>query len=78
MIAPSVPKKNKDQETLNSLLWRIVMNHEGHSITLRYEELKTVPKGAAINVDNIPGTDKVRVIAVVNGPIAVQAGRIIT
>ena len=71
------PKPNKDQDTLNSLLWRIVMN-QGGTIRVRHSELMNIPKDAGIKVDNVPGTEFVEIKAVVNSPIATPTRRIIT
>ena len=69
-------QKNKDQATLNSLLWRIVMN-QGGKITLSYDNIKNIPAESGLKVDNIPGTDNIRIKAVIKSPITTQDRRII-
>ena len=70
------PKKTSDQSTLNSLLWRIVMN-QGGVIKVRYPEIMNIPENAGIRVDNIPGTEFVEIKAVVNSLIATPERRIL-
>ena len=71
------PQKSSDQSTLNSLLWRIVMN-QGGTIKVRYSDIMNIPENAGIKVDNIPGTEFVEIKAVVNSSIATPEKRIIT
>ncbi len=68
---------NKNQSTLNSMLWRIVMN-QGGVVRVRRFEIMNIPEHAGIKVDNIPGTEFVEIKAVVNSPIATPEKRIIT
>ena len=70
------PKKESNQSTLNSLLWRIVMN-QGGVIKVRYPEIMNIPENAGIKVDNIPGTEFVEIKAVVNSLIATPERRIL-
>ena len=69
--------KQSDQSTLNSLLWRIVMNQSG-TIRVRHSEIKDIPRNAGIKVDNVPGTEFIEIKAVINSPIATPTRRIIT
>jgi hypothetical protein len=67
--------KSSDQEIINGLLWRITMN-QGGEIVLPY--IAKMPPLAGLKIDNIPGTDKVKIRAVINSRIATPIKRIIT
>jgi len=69
-------KKTSEQDTLNSLLWRIVMN-QGGTIKVDYSDIKNIPKYAGIKVNTILGTEFIEIKAVVNSPIATPKKRII-
>ena len=73
----AAPNQQNKEGTLRGLLWRIIMN-QGGNITVPYSDLQNIPENAGLHVDNIPGTDKVEIKAVINSPIETQVKRIIT
>ncbi len=52
--------------------------NQGGKIKIPYDQIKNIPAGAGIEVDNVPGTQVVEIKAVINSPIATPTKRIIT
>ena len=75
MIMPA--NNGKDQNVLNNILWRVVQN-QGGKIVMSYSDIKNMPASMGLTVDNIPGTDKIEINAVVNSKIMTPVKRIIT
>ncbi len=68
-------QRDESQAKLNSFLWRLVMN-QGGKLKIPYDQIKNIPAGAGIEVDNVPGTEFIEIKAVINSPIATLPKRI--